>query len=281
MTLKKTGLQIILLFSTLVTIGQVEDQSMPINRHTKLYVAFHANFNFDGSMSYANQAVIAIPELKSIQEQYNFELKKGIPISAKWNSMESDGINNGFNTTAIKNLKNIYSVEIPNPDAQLFKALAEKLQRVNGIRYCELMPTLLPPPPGDILPITPSFTHLQGYIGPNPGVNMQYAWDLGITGTGIRIREIEYGFNKNHEEFNDRLGARIADGMNISSEVRESWKEHGTAVFGVIYGDNGSYGITGLAHNAEEVIFYPEWQESGPDRINAISQALNNSQNGW
>lgn len=90
MTLKKTGLQIIFLLSTRIAIGQVVDQAMPINRHTKLYVAFDANFTFDASISYGNQAATAIPELKSIQEQYNFELKKGIPISdAKWYKLNS------------------------------------------------------------------------------------------------------------------------------------------------------------------------------------------------
>ncbi len=30
---------------------------------------------------------------------------------------------------------------------------------------------------------------------------MRYAWNLGLDGAGIRIRDVEYGFNKNHEEF--------------------------------------------------------------------------------
>uniref|UniRef100_UPI0040483300 S8/S53 family peptidase n=1 Tax=Flavobacterium sp. TaxID=239 RepID=UPI0040483300 len=53
--------------------------------------------------------------------------------------------------------------------------------------------------------------------------------------------------------------------------------EHGTATMGVLYGNNGSYGITGIAHGAQQVWLYPEWQQSGYSRTNAITQALNNS----
>jgi hypothetical protein len=46
---------------------------------------------------------------------------------------------------------------------------------------------------------------------------------------------------------------------------------------GVLFGHNGIYGVTGIAHGAAQVWLYPEWQQSGYSRTNAITQALNNS----
>jgi subtilisin family serine protease len=65
--------------------------------------------------------------------------------------------------------------------------------------------------------------------------------------------------------------------MDVNTGASISYTEHGTATMGVLFGNNGSYGITGIAHGAQQVWLYPEWQESGYSRTNAITQALNNS----
>lgn len=132
------------------------------------------------------------------------------------------------------------------------------------------------PPPGDILPITPSYISQQTYLQSNPGLNVQAVWNLGYSGQNITIHNIEYGFNKNHEEFNE-TNCHIATGMDVNSSATASYTEHGTATMGVLFGHNGTYGITGIAHGAQQVWLYPEWQQSGYSRINAITQALNNS----
>jgi hypothetical protein len=65
--------------------------------------------------------------------------------------------------------------------------------------------------------------------------------------------------------------------MTISSSASESFTEHGTAVFGILYAHKGNYGVSGLAHGAQELVLFPEWQQSGYNRINAVSQSINNS----
>ena len=132
------------------------------------------------------------------------------------------------------------------------------------------------PPPGDILPITPNYISQQTYLQPNPGLNIEAVWNLGYNGQNVTIHNIEYGFNKNHEEFND-TNCNIAPGMDVNSSATVSYTEHGTATMGVLFGHNGAYGISGIAHGAQQVWLYPEWQQSGYSRINAITQALNNS----
>ena len=68
--------------------------------------------------------------------------------------------------------------------------------------------------------------------------------------------------------------------MNISSSATIDYTEHGTCVFGVVYANNGTYGVSGLAHGATAMILYPEWQQSGYNRINAVTQAVGNAQIG-
>ena len=100
-----------------------------------------------------------------------------------------------------------------------------------------------------------------------------------MSGTGIKVRDIEYGCNFNHEELNS-VNVSIAPGMTISTSAKSSYTEHGTSVFGVVMADKGTYGVSGLAYGAQEMILFPEWQQSGYDRVFAVSQAIQNSQSG-
>ena len=154
-----------------------------------------------------------------------------------------------------------------------------KVQGLKGVVYSSLISAEPIKVPADIPPTTINYQPKQGYIGANPGVNMQYAWDNLQTGTGITIRNLEYGVNLEHEEFVGG-GASIAVGMNINSAATEDFTEHGTAVFGVVYANKGNYGVSGLAYGAEAMILYPEWQQSGYNRIYAVTQAVVNAQIG-
>jgi len=90
------------------------------------------------------------------------------------------------------------------------------------------------------------------------------------------VRDVEYGFNSNHEDLHQE-NAFIAPGMNISSSATPSFTEHGTPVFGIIMAGNDGYGMTGLAHEVTEMVLFPEWQEIGYNRINAVNQSIQNS----
>jgi subtilisin family serine protease len=69
--------------------------------------------------------------------------------------------------------------------------------------------------------------------------------------------------------------------MTISSEAGFIYTTHGTATAGIVYADNGDYGVTGIAHNASEFILYPEWENDLPwDRIKAITRAVNDASSG-
>ena len=179
-----------------------------------------------------------------------------------------------------KKLKGIFKVSFASAENSEILALAEKLERLSFVRYCSIISKSPIAPPSDIPPSTPDYFPQQTYFGANPGVNMDYAHGLGIIGTGIRIRDVEYGFNKNHEEFADNPNVNLGPGMTISLDATPAYVDHGTAVTGIVYADNGGYGITGMAYGAQEFLMFPEWQQSGYDRINAITQAIANSVQG-
>ncbi len=220
-----------------------------------------------------NKLVINLDKEKT--ETYNFFQSKGISTKPfydisqdKFQELQNDAIKISGTDSNVISLKNYLSIS--SFDQEVIHFL-----ETNKIKYYLANATIVPPP-GDILPVTPSFVSQQTYLQSNPGLNVQAVWNLGYSGQNITIHNIEYGFNKNHEEFNE-TNCHIATGMDVNSSATASYTEHGTATMGVLFGHNGTYGITGIAHGAQQVWLYPEWQQSGYSRINAITQALNNS----
>lgn len=186
----------------------------------------------------------------------------------KFLELERDAIKISGTNSNVKKLKNYFTVSNFNQELLTFLS-----SRKVPYSFTENRIIL---PPGDILPVTPSYVSQQTYLQANPGLNVQAVWNLGYSGQNVTIHNIEYGFNKNHEEFND-ANCNIAHGMDVNTGASISYTEHGTATMGVLFGNNSSYGITGIAHGAQQVWLYPEWQQSGYSRTNAITQALNNS----
>ncbi|MCL2074040.1 MAG: S8 family peptidase [Marinilabiliaceae bacterium] len=177
---------------------------------------------------------------------------------------------------AIEKLKRIYKVHIPDADNALLYQLAAQFEELDEVEYASLVPIYpIQPPISD----TPDFEYLQTYLNTDPGVDIYYAWSLGLYGENIRIRDIEYGFNGNHEVLVGR-NLFIAPGMDIHPETDPDWCEHGTAVFGMVYAHNENFGNKGMAHGAQEMVLFPEYQSSGYNRINAIAQAIENSTEG-
>ena len=235
-------------------------------RTVDLYVAFNAD--------------VDSPE--AILSSHYCCWEKALPFDDEtFSRMEKEAIRISGSANSIQNLRNIYKI-IPNGlnDIELH-SIAKALSSLSEVRYCDFMSIKPIKPPYDIPPATPDYLNEQKYAFANPGVNMIYAWEMNLTGQGIRVRDVEYGFNKNHEEFHHKPNVFLAPGMDLNSYVTEDYSEHGTATFGVVAGDDGGYGVSGLAHGIEEMVLYPEFTEQyGYDRFLAVSSALENSQEG-
>lgn len=245
----------------------------------ELYVAFDTTVVFHGE-AYEEQLVFQYPELKDVIEGHQLQFEKGIAISETQFQLLSEGaIRTSGNDFSVQKLKNILKVILPDASNAKLLELARKLERFNPVEYCALESLKPVPPPTDIPPITSNYEPNQTYLGPDPGVNMNYAWGMGLTGTGIRVRDVEYGFNPNHEDLN-QVNVSIASGMTINSSATTAYTEHGTPVFGIVMAHKGTYGISGMAHGAQEMVLFPEWQQTGYNRVNAVTQAIANSQAG-
>ncbi|MEP0266797.1 S8/S53 family peptidase [Dokdonia sp.] len=205
----------------------------------------------------------------ALQSQYNFTIKRGLALSnKKIETLSKNG----------HSLKNIFKIKAILPN-QNIDALIKNLKELPNVVYC-YKSISAPIPPSDIPPVTPNFESEQGYIESDPGVHMRYAWDQGIIGAGINIKNIEYGLNVNHEDLNDQ-NISIEAGVTLHEDIPDYFQEHGTAVAGIVHSNQGNYGTSGLAHGATEFILYPEWtQENGIDRVRAISSAIQDSNEG-
>jgi len=241
------------------------------NAPHEVYVSFEPKF-FDNEKSVEDLNEVEYwSELKS---SYSFQLIQAFQnTEEQWQTLKRNAIKYSGNSESIERLQFIYKLEFLEIGNQELLALAEKLESFPFVIYASLESKEPIPPSFDIPPVTPNFQTNQTYIGPDPGLNVQYAWDMNLFGQGIRVRDIEYGFNKNHEELH-QVNCFIAPNMTINSEVPEIWSEHGTAVFGIVIAHNGNYGVTGLCHEVEEMVLFPEWIQSGYNRANAVFQSI-------
>jgi hypothetical protein len=168
-------------------------------------------------------------------------------------------------------LSSIYYVEIagegPTPalDERML-ALAEKLRYCPGVVTAYVKPAAEPatlPPDGTSIgaggghpassaatpPVTPDLSVLQGYLGPAPtGIDLAEARRYpGGDGLGTRIIDVEGAWRFSHEAV-----VPAAKGMLKNGLIYPSWREHGTAVLGLICGNGGSgRGIIGIAPSSE------------------------------
>ena len=79
---------------------------------------------------------------------------------------------------------------------------------------------------------------------------MGVAGKNGAAGKGIRIADIEYSWTLNHEDIGLSNSALI-DSAIAYDPFPQMEKNHGTAVLGVLMGRNNSYGVTGVAPDAQ------------------------------
>ena len=210
-----------------------------------------------------------------ILANYAFSLRPAVTFpSQKLDEMEVEILRKKGDASSIRKLRNIFRVDFPGADDAALKLLAGELKKLPMVNYCSLMQALPVKPPADHPPVTPDYFSLQNYIGPDPGVNMEYAWDEGYFGQNVAVRDLEYGVNTFHEDLEDQ-NVSIAPGMTIHSDITEDYSEHGTAAIGILYNHAGNFGATGMVNGASEVILFPEYTvEAGYDRVNAVSQAI-------
>lgn len=142
----------------------------------------------------------------------------------------------------------------------------------------EMSPPVIADPPKaspiEAPPASPDFTGRQLYLGPAPGgIDAQYAFSRpGGRGQGVRIIDIEGAWRFSHEDLLQNQGGVI--GGTPSSDI--GWRNHGTAVIGTFGSDLNSFGVTGIAPdaNTRAISIFGAGQSSAraiTDAANALS----------
>lgn len=255
---------IIIIFITIVFNAFSQRQKNP----AVYYIKLNPSLNFKSLMD-----VLEIQEIKALRQDYVFKVSKAYDFSKQ--KQQKFTLKSKNNRT----LKNTFKIEALLDIKESEQFLID-LQKIPNLVYAYQSNTSPITPPYDIAPQTTNFENNQDYIESNPGLNVRYAWDNGINGSRINIRAVEYGINTNHEELH-QSNASLASNTTINSGATTAYTEHGTSVAGIVFADKGTYGVSGLAHGANEYILYPEWtEEYNYDRVLATSNAIANSNAG-
>lgn len=207
------------------------------------------------------------------RDLYSFTYEYVIPFEPKEKAAMLQGrmapVGPGqFNRYAFRGM--LYVREATTMPAASVLELANEFEKLDIVEYAA-MEAVTPPPPPSIpikagtqpaLLVAPDFSALQHYkndvnadtVGTDVrGINMEYAWSLGVTGAGIRIADMEFAFNKNHE---DLVGTRCQYLGELPSDGLD--KEHGTATLGVLMAQKNTFGITGMVHGVDACYFITE-----------------------
>jgi len=122
------------------------------------------------------------------------------------------------------------------------------INRLNGLDIVEIAYFEPVPEPAGKLDIsaTPDFEPNQDYLKVAPGgVDSYYArTQPGGDGTGVKIIDIEYGWNMTHEDLGRALGKLI-----VGDPSRKD--DHGTAVLGEMIATDNGFGVTGISPGAD------------------------------
>jgi serine protease len=138
-----------------------------------------------------------------------------------------------------------YRVRIP---AGLMRAgvdpLVDALNALDSVEVAYAQPR--PEIPADIPPMTPSFEANQGYLDAAPlGIDARYAWTTpGGRGSGTKIVDVEGGWRTTHEDLPSLFHAGGTQFNDLT------WRNHGTAVLGVMAAPNNGYGVRGIVDQA-------------------------------
>jgi subtilisin family serine protease len=159
-------------------------------------------------------------------------------------------------------MPNTYLID-PQSDFDSLVDMANELDALDYVVYCEVAPDMtdMPPPelPGQtstpevdsgsmLASTTPNFQPLQTYLQASEdsvkGMNVLQAWARGETGSAVTVRLIDFGVYRNHEDLAGRITV-------VTSRSEEDDCNHGTATTGIIVAANNGYGVTGVSYGCK------------------------------
>lgn len=155
--------------------------------------------------------------------------------------------------------------------------VGEALQRLEVVEtaWVEILDV---PSPADLEPPTANLVDGQDYWLPAPGHDLQTLWNMGLTGGGIRLADVETNWDYDHEEFQD---VDLHPEPGQTPIVQEDFPgDHGVAVLGITSAPSNGYGIDGAVPDAWVHTYTGESMQDGARRPAAILAALEQSEPG-
>ena len=144
------------------------------------------------------------------------------------------------------NMNNIFRLRTDGR-ADVWK-LARELEALKGVHSARPVP--LPVRPPDPMDYEPYQLYMNSSTNSVPGIGGFIAWSYaGGTGADVRVCDIEYGWNMDHEDIGQLPGSSV-------NPSHESWGDedfvnHGTAAAGLLAADDNGWGTTGICYDAE------------------------------
>lgn len=236
----------------------VSENSFPrsfINNRKKMKNYIVIKFNKAAIQSRTNETLT----LKTFATQDNF-LNKFAYRSIVTDEMLSP--QRKINTVNFENLVGICCVQgLDEMLVEEKESLAKKMDAYDFVEYAyveAIEPPILPVNPDESNEKIsvykkgnkiPDFTDLQGYKDgiedKHIGIDMEYAWDIGVTGEGVSCAVIESGFELNHVNLKRKTFVPLFSDDNVDGH------NHGTSTAGIMYGNDIGYGIKGMVHGAD------------------------------
>ncbi|MBN2035763.1 MAG: S8 family serine peptidase [Chitinispirillaceae bacterium] len=170
----------------------------------------------------------------------------------------------------------VFKVHASDSSKERLFEIGQELEKLDQVEYCSLEPKEIPAPPIDYPPTTPSFVSRQTYRGPDPGIDIDYAWTLGVRGAGLMIADMEHSWGRldhsTQEVHEDLHNQNIKYGLPWRTD---DYRDHGMAVMGLLLaGDNG-YGITGSVPQARGLVYSIMHGD-----LNALNAAIDSAKRG-
>jgi len=212
-----------------------------------------------------SELVSNLSTIKSLVNKNKFSLIRTFDSMSDVKLNEMKTIGEARTKRKLPDLTLYQTIKIPK--SSKFSSVEKLLVRLNKLSivefaYAQPLPTI-----SNHL-ATPNFQANQGYLSSAPnGIDANYAWTVtGGKGEGVNVIDVEGAWNTTHEDF----PALLSNSGNHYNDL--GWRNHGTAVVGVIAAPDNGLGITGIANQVRIGV------QSIKDRStsNAILQAANN-----
>jgi hypothetical protein len=218
----------------------------------------------------ASQSVDTSP-IQSILDKYNASSRSLFGLSSERLQQQRAGVVSiataepvDQRRIEVPDLSRFHKVDAPQ---ERLEQLAKKLLANDHVEAAYVKPPVTVPlaftaPINAAVPapaVTPNFLLRQGYLDVAPGgIDAKVAWIVpGGKGKDIRVIDCEHGWRFTHEDLLANQGGVIA---GTSSSVQSNI-DHGTAVLGIISGDDNNFGVTGITPDA--TISASSWSSVG------------------